>query len=86
MMVGFGWLLLVGSIVCGVLAHEVDVKLQNFREVHVPPSAFRFWPLRLKTEFYHWSAAKLVRRSWWYIGAMFMFAALGGIVLVVESF
>ena len=86
MIVAFGWVLLVGSIVCGVLAHETDVKLQNFREVHVSPAAFRYWPVRLKAEYYHWSAAKLVRRAWFYIGAMFLLAALGGIVLVVESF
>jgi len=85
-MVGIGWLFLVGSVVCGVFAHELDVKLQNFREAHVPPSEFRYWPLRLRAEYYHWSAAKMVRRAWWYIAGMFLLATLGSIVLVVESY
>lgn len=85
MIAGVGWLMLVAGIVCAVTARELDVKLQNYREPHVPPSAFRFWPLRLKPEYYHWSAAKLVRRTWFYIGATALLAALGGLVLLVEN-
>lgn len=85
MMIGFAWLLLAGSVGCGFAARNLDARLQNFREAHVPPSEYRFGPARLRPELYHWSAARIVRRVWFYVGAMCLLGTLGGMLLVVET-
>ena len=85
MLIGAGWTFLGSGAVCGFAARQLDQRLQNFRQVHHPPSAYRWMPHRLKADLYHWSVARLVRQTWWCLTATGTLVTLGLMLLLLGA-
>lgn len=76
-----GWLFTAGAMLCALILHDADRRLQNFRLPSQPPSAYLLVPLRIRSELYQPEAGYLVSRFWRAFGLMIVLFVIGGVIL-----
>jgi hypothetical protein len=79
------WAIIAVSVFHALRMHQDDRRLQKFRTPGTPAYQYLFVPIRWQRRLYLPEAHAMVLRLWRTLALMYLFAAVGGLLLLISS-